>query len=141
VPSVGEAENVVDEKQRVGASLVAEVFGHGQGRQRDAEAGSWGFVHLAEYHAGLLDDIAAGVADFGFLHFEPEIGSFASPLADAGEDGVTAMGAGDAGDELGEDDGFAETGPAEQTGLAAADEWREQVDDFDAGFEDFGFGR
>ena len=46
--------------------------------------------------------------------------------------------AGDAGDEFLNDDGLAEAGPAEQAGLAAADERREQVDDLDAGFEDFG---
>ena len=32
-------------------------------------------------------------------------------------------------------------GPAEQTGLAAADERREQVDDLDAGLEHLGLGR
>ncbi len=51
------------------------------------------------------------------------------------------MGRRDTGDELGENDRLAETGPAEQAGLAAADERREQVDDLDAGFEELGLGR
>ena len=67
-----EAEDVVDEQQRVGAGLVAEVLGHRQGRERDAETGSGRLVHLAEHHARLVDDAAAGVADLGFLHFEPQ---------------------------------------------------------------------
>src|SRR5947199_86402 len=64
----------------------------------------------------------------------------APPLADAGKDRVTAVGAGDAGDELSEDDRFAEAGPAEQSGLASADEGGQQVDDLDPRFEDLGLG-
>ena len=48
-----EAEDVIDEQQRVGAGRVAEVLGHRQGRQGDAEAGAGRLVHLAEHHAGL----------------------------------------------------------------------------------------
>ncbi len=48
--------------------------------------------------------------------------------------------AGDARDELGEDDGLAETRPAEETRLAAANERGEQVDDLDAGLEQLGLG-
>ncbi len=99
------------------------------------KTGSRRLVHLAEHHAGLLDDAAAGVADLGFLHFQPQVGPFAGSLADAGEHRVTAVGAGDAGDQLGENDRLAQAGPAEQAGLAAADERREQVDHLDAGFE------
>ena len=40
-----------------------------------------------------------------------------------------------------QDDRLAEAGPAEQAGLAAADERREQVDDLDAGLEQFGLRR
>ena len=87
-----EAEDVVDEQQRVGAGRVAEVLGHRQGREGHAETGARRLVHLAEHHARLLDDAAAGVADLGFLHFEPQVGPFAGPLADAGEHRVTAVG-------------------------------------------------
>src|SRR5205823_6542461 len=83
----------------------------------------------------------AGVADFGFLHFQPQVGAFAGSFADAGEDGIAAVLLGDAGDELLNDHCFAQAGAAEEAGLAAAEEWREQVDDFNAGFENFGLGR
>ena len=71
-----------------------------------------------------VDDRPAGLADLGFLHFEPEVVAFAGAFADAGEHGVAAVLAGDAGDEFREDDGLAQAGPAEQAGLAAADERR-----------------
>ena len=121
--------------------LIAEILGHRQRRERHAKTGARRLVHLAEHHAGLVDDAAAGVADLGFLHFEPQVGAFAGPLADAGEHRVTAVRAGDAGDELGENDRLAQTGAAEQAGLAAADERRQQVDHLDAGFEQLGLGR
>ena len=136
-----ETENVVDEQQHVGAGRVAEVFGHRQGRQPDAQPRSGRLVHLAEHHAGLVDHVPAGVADFRLLHFQPEVVPLAGALADAGEDGIAAVGAGDAGDQLGQHDGFAQAGPAEQARLAAAHERRQQVDHLDAGLEDFGAGR
>ena len=83
------------------------------------------------------EHVAAGVADLGVLHFQPQVVALAGPLADAGEDGKAAVGAGDPGDQLGEDDGLAQAGPAEQPRLAAADERRQQVDHLDAGLEDF----
>ena len=43
---------------------------------------------------------AAGVADLGLLHFQPEVVPFAGPLADAGEHRVAAVLAGDTGDEF-----------------------------------------
>ncbi len=45
--------------------------------------------------------------------------------------------AGDAGDQFGEDDRLAEAGAAEQAGLAAANQRRQQIDDLDAGLEKF----
>ncbi len=44
-----EAEDVVDEQQHV-AALVAEVLGHGDAGQADAQAGAGRLVHLAEDH-------------------------------------------------------------------------------------------
>ena len=85
--------------------------------------------------------LRSGLADLGFLHFQPKVVAFAGPFADAGEHRVAAVAAGDAGDQLGEDDRLAQAGPAEQSRLAAADERRQQVDDLDARLEQFGLGR
>ena len=109
-------------------------------RQGDAETRARRLVHLAEDHDGLVDDVLAGVADLGFLHFQPQVGAFAGALADAGEDRVAAVLLGDAGDEFLDDDRLAEARAAEQAGLAAAEERREQVDHLDAGLEHLGLG-
>ena len=39
-------------------------------------------------------------------------------------------------DQFLNDNGLAHTSPAEQADLAAFDEWRDQIDDLDAGLED-----
>ena len=135
-----EAEDVVDEQQRVGPGRVAEPFAHRQRRQGHAQTGARRFVHLAEHHGRLRDDRAVGLADLGFLHFEPEIVALARPLADAGKHRVAAVLAGDAGDQFGENDRLAEAGAAEQAGLAAANQRRQQVDDLDARLEQFRLG-
>ena len=109
-------------------------------RQRHAKTRARRLVHLAEDHDGLIDDVLAGLADLGFLHFQPEVGPFAGAFADAGEDRIAAVLLGDAGDQFLDDDGLAQTRPAEQSGLAAAKERREQVDHLDAGFEHLGLG-
>ncbi len=77
-----EAEDVVDEQQGVSPGGVTEPFGHCQRGQRDAETGSGWLVHLAEHHAGLLDDVTTGRADFGFLHFQPQVVPFAGSFTD-----------------------------------------------------------
>ena len=135
-----EAEDVIDEQQRVGPGAVAEPFAHRQGRQGDAETGARRLVHLAEDHRRSVDDASARsvLPILRFLHFEPEVVALAGALADAGKHRVAAVLAGDAGDQFLEDDGLAQAGPAEQAGLAAADQRGEQVDDLDAGVEDFG---
>ena len=73
-----EAEDVVDEEQHVLAALVAEVLGHGERRQGDAQAGSRRLVHLAVHQRGLVDDA-------GLRHLEVEVVAFAGALAHAGE--------------------------------------------------------
>ena len=136
-----ETEDVIDEQEHVGAGRVAKVFGHRQGRQGDTQTRAGRFVHLTENHARLLHDAAARVADLGFLHFDPQVGPLARPLADAGEYRVAAVGAGDPGDELGEDHGLPQSGAAEQARFSAADEWRQKIDDLDACLEQLGLGR
>ncbi len=138
---LAEAEDVVDEQEGVGPGRVAEPLGVGQGREGHAEAGAGRLVHLAEEHDGRVDDRLARRADLGLLHFEPEVVAFAGPLAHAGEHREAAMDAGDAGDQLLQDDRLAQPGTAEEADLAAADERGQQVDDLDAGLEDLGLGR
>ena len=75
------------------------------------------------------------------LHFQPEIVSLTGPLADSGKHGVAAVGAGNTGDELGQNHRLSQTGPAEQTRLAAADEGGQEVNHLDPRLEDLGIGQ
>src|SRR4029079_13031237 len=122
-----EAEDVVDEEQRVGAGFVAEPFGQRQTGECGAKTCARRFVHLAEHHRSLVENAkflaGLGVLELRLLHFEPEVVAFASSFADAAEDREAAVLTGDSGDEFLKDDGLAETSTAEQPGLAAADEW------------------
>ena len=125
-----EAEDVVDEEQDVAASaLVAEVLGHRQPGEADAQSGARGLVHLAEDERGRADHARLG-------HLEPEVVALARALAHAGEHGVALVLLCDVADQLLDQDGLAEPGAAEEAHLAAAHERRDQVDHLDAGLED-----
>ena len=135
-----EAEDVVDEQQHVLLHLVAEVLGHGQAGQADAQARAGRLVHLPEDERGVLDDPR-------LAHLEVEVVALARALAHAAEDGEAAVLGGDVVDQLLHDDRLADAGAAEQADLAPLGVGGEQVDDLDAGLEDlvglalFGQGR
>ena len=129
---LGEAEDVVHEEQHVEA-VVAEVLGHGEPRKRHAEARSRRLVHLPEDEAGLLQYLR-------LRHLPPQVVSLAGALTDTGEDGVTAVLRGDVVDELLDDDGLADSRPAEEAGLPALHVGAEQVDDLDPRLEDLRLG-
>ncbi|OQB83995.1 MAG: hypothetical protein BWX88_03018 [Planctomycetes bacterium ADurb.Bin126] len=136
---LAEAEDVVHEQERLGAG-VAEVLGQRQCRQGHAEAGAGRLVHLSEDHGRLVDELLPRGADFGVLHFQPDVVALPGPLADAGKDAVAAVLGGHARDEFLDDNGLSQPGPAEQPGLSAADEGGQQVDDLDARLEQLALG-
>ncbi len=115
------------------AALVAEVFGHGQAGQGHAQAHAGRLVHLAEDHHRAVDHA-------GFVHFAVELRAFAGALAHAGEHRVAVVELGDGVDQLLDDDRLAHARAAEDAGLAALGERRDQVDDLDAGLENFDAG-
>ena len=125
-----EAEDVVHEQQNV-LALITEVFGLGQTSQADAQTGSRRLVHLAVDQAGLVDN--AGVA-----HLQVQVGTLTGTLANAGEHGSAAVLLSQVVDEFLDDNGLANAGAAEQTGLAALDERLDQVDGLDARLKDLG---
>ena len=142
---LGEAEDVVDEEQHVLAFLVAEVFRHGQAGQTDARAGARRLVHLAIHqgHLGAFLEIALVVHldDAGVDHFVVEVVALAGALAHAGEHRHAAMRLGDVVDQLLDQHRLAHAGAAEQADLAALQVGAQQIDDLDAGHQDFGGGR
>ena len=123
-----EAEDVVDEEQRV-LALVAEVLGHRQAGEADAQTRSRRLVHLPVDERDLVDHLRLG-------HLEEEVVALAGALADAGEDGDAAVLAGDVVDQLLDQDGLARAGAAEEADLAALHVRSDQVDDLEAGLED-----
>ena len=77
----------------------------------------------------------------GLRHFVVEIVAFPGALADAGEHRHAAMELGDVVDQFHDDDCLAHAGTAERSHLPAFHEGTNQVDDLDAGGEDFRRGR
>src|SRR6185312_9557952 len=108
----GEAEDVVDEEQRVRTLFVAEVLGDGEAGEGDAQTRPRRLGHLAIDKRGLGLREILKVDNAGLLELHPEVVALAGPLADAGEDGETAVLGGDIVDELLDDDGLADAGAA-----------------------------
>ena len=135
-----EAEDVVDEEQHV-LALIAEMLGDGQTGKADAGARARRLVHLAVDQRAFRAFAAALLVDAGFDELVIEVVAFAGPLADAGEHRVAAVRPGDVVDQFLNQHGLADAGAAEQADLAALGVRREQIDDLDAGDENFGLGR
>ncbi len=130
-----EAEDVVDEEQRVRAFDVAEIFGDGEGAEGHAEAGSGRLGHLAVDQGALGFGEVAGRDNAGLSHFNPEVVAFAGAFANAAEDGVAAVILGDVVDEFHDDDGLADASAAEEADLATFQKGLDEINDLDAGLE------
>ena len=78
-----EAEDVIDEKQHI-ATLVTEIFGHGERRKRHPQTHARGLVHLPIDHDGIFHNA-------GFEHFAVKLRSLAGTLTHASEDRVAFM--------------------------------------------------
>jgi len=66
--SLGETEDVVDEKKHVLIFLISEVLCNGETSETDTSAGSWGLVHLT-VHKGGFGSWATNLDDTGVDHF------------------------------------------------------------------------
>ena len=149
---LGETEDVVHEEEHVLVFLVAEILGHGEGGEGNAETGTGGLVHLAvnQGHLGAgSEDGAAFVIDLdmsfvvllggdnaGLDHFPIKIVPFPGTFTHPGEDGVTAVAFGDVVNEFHDDDRLADARTPEGSDFTTLGEGADQVDDLDAGFED-----
>jgi len=88
----------------------------------------------------LLDNFAPSLADFGFLHFEPKVGTFTGSFSNARENRITAVRTRNPSDQLLENNRLSETCTTKETSFTTPYERREQVNNFNAGFEHFGVG-
>ena len=128
-----ETEDVVDEEEDV-LALVAEVLGHRETREADAQAGSRRLVHLAVDEGDLVDHARLG-------HLHHQVGALAGALPDAGEDGHAAVLLGEVVDQLLDQHRLADARAAEEPDLAALDVGRDQVDALEARLEDLDLRR
>ena len=118
-------------EQHVLVLHVAEVLGHGERGQADAQPHPGRLVHLAVDERRLVDDAR-------LLHLQPQVGALTGALAHAGEDRDTTVLLGHPVDHLLDEDGLAHTGPTEEADLAALHVRLEEVDHLDPGLEHLG---
>ena len=126
-----EAVNVVHEEQDVLVLHVAEILRDGEGGEADAPAGARRLVHLAVDEHGAVEHA-------GGAHLGQHLVALARALADAGEDRDALVAFDDGADQFHDQYRLADAGAAEHGGLAALRQRRQQVDDLDAGLEQFG---
>jgi len=100
-----------------------------------------GFVHLAVHKGHFRFCLVFKVDNLGFDHFVIEVVTFTGTLTYAGKHGEAAMCLGDVVDEFHDEYGFAYACTAKRTNLTALCVRREQIDDLNAGDEDFAVGR
>src|SRR6516164_5701034 len=110
-------------------SLVAEILGDGECRQPRPPARTRRLVHLAKDQRGAREHT-------GLTEFEKQLVPLARALANTGEHRNAGMPLDRGADQLDDQHGLADPGSAEHRGFAASDQWRQQVNDFDAGMED-----
>ena len=132
-----EAENIVDEEQHVEMLFVAEIFRDGQAGQADAQARAGRFGHLSVNQRAARLFRISGNNDARFLHFEPQVVSFARPLAHSREHRNAAVLHGDVVNQFLNQHRLAHARAAEQADLAAFKVGLNQIDDLDAGLEHF----
>jgi len=125
--SLGESEDVVDEKKHILVFLISEVLSNGESSEADTGSGTRGLVHLT-VHEGGLGAGAIGLDDTGLDHFVVQIVTLTRSLADTGEHGETTMKLSNVVDKLHNEDGLADTGTTEETNLTSLHVRAQKVD-------------
>lgn len=88
--SLGEPEDVVNEKKHVFPLFVSEILSDRESGESDSGSCAWRFVHLT------VDQSAFGGAVFetdnsGFYHFVIQIISLSGSFSDSSEDGIPSV--------------------------------------------------
>ena len=128
------AVDVVHEEQHVFA-FVTERFSDGQTGQGHAQTVAWWLVHLTVHHGhfGLRQVLEVHHAGIG--HLVVEVVTFTGTLTHTSEHGQTAVRLSNVVDEFHHVHGLAHTGATEQAHLTAFGEGADQVNHFDACFQ------
>src|SRR6185436_7826276 len=115
--------------------FVPERLCHREAGETDAQTVARRFVHLAKYHRDLGFREIIELDDLRLDHFVIKVVALARPFAHACENGLAAVLGGDIIDQLEHGNGLAHTGTTEETDLASLRERADEVDYFDARFE------
>ena len=135
------AEYVIDEEEHVLAFLIAEIFSDGQTRKPYARTRSRRLVHLSINQRNLRFRRIIKIDNFRLDHFMIKVVPFTGTLTHAGEHGETTVRFRDVIDEFHDEYGFSYAGATEQTDFTTLCVRRKQVDDLNAGDQNFRFGR
>ena len=128
-----EAKDVIDQQQHIAMLVVAEILGHRQRRMANAETGARRLVHLTEHHDHVRQHASV-------LHLLVKLLTLTTAFADAAKNAHPFVLPDHVVNHLGEQHRLAHTCPAEQSRLAAALQWHENIDGLDARFEGFRLG-
>ena len=129
--SLGETENVVNEKEHILVLFVTEVLGDGETGESNTGAGTWGLVHLT-VHKGGLGSGGIDVDDTRVDHLVEKIVTLTGALTDTGEHGETTVSLGDVVNKLHDKHGFADTGTTEKTNLSSLGVGAQKINDLDS---------
>jgi len=132
--SLGESENVVDEKKHILVLLISEVLSNGETGETDTSSGTWGLVHLS-VHKGGLGSWAIWLDDTGLDHFVVKIVTFTGALTDTGEHGETTVKLSDVVDKLHNKHSLADTGTTEKTNLSTLGVRSQKIDNLNTSDE------
>ena len=151
--SLGETENVVNEKQHVLTLFITEVFRDGQTSESDTGTGTGGLIHLTEDESDL--GVTFEVDDTSLNHFVVQIVTLTSTFSDTwyerlrmmkkgmgsrrqtAENRETTMGLGNVVDEFLNQHSLPYTGTSKQTNLSTTSVRSEKINDLDTGFQNF----
>lgn len=119
--------------------FIAEIFRLCQAGEGNTGTGSGRFVHLTVNKHGFRF-VTLQINNPGFNHFVIEVIPFAGAFADTGKYGIAAVAFGNIVNQFHNQNGFADTGAAEQTDFAAFGIRFKQIDYFNAGGQNFRIG-
>ena len=108
---------------------ITEVFSHCKACKTYAHTSPWWLIHLAIYEGCFVDNA-------GLFHFVPQVVTFTSTFAYAGEYGVTTVLCGNIVNQFHDQYGFTYTGTTEKTDFTTFYVWSNKVNDLNTCFQD-----
>mmetsp|Transcript_24747 Transcript_24747/g.41849 ORF Transcript_24747/g.41849 Transcript_24747/m.41849 type:complete len:502 (-) Transcript_24747:56-1561(-) len=139
--SLGETENIVDEKQHILSLLVTEVLSDGKSGKGHTGTSSRGLVHLSVHKGGLGSlnglSLAINLDDSSLNHLVVEIISLTGALSDTGEHRVTTVVHGNIVNKFHDNDSLSDTGTSEESDLTSLGVRSQQVHNLDTSHKDF----